>query len=237
MLENFKEALDRVTSVSTIFMNLSKAFDILNHDLLIAKLEAYGFSAKSLSCIHSYLNKRLQKTIVNCDFSLRKEIFSGVPQGSILGPLLFNVYINDIFFFVDVVFLSNYADDTALYSAQKTHILNQSVLKKNFMYLQKWFHDNLQFIFTGQFSFCPLIWTFCSRQSNHLINKLQKRALRVTYNDSDSSFSELLEICYESTIHIKNIKALMTEIYKFLNDLSPPVMNDIFQKQKKIITL
>ena len=147
MLESFKEALDKVTSVSTIFMNLSKAFDILNHDLLIAKLEAYGFSAKSLSCIHSYLNKRLQKTIVNCEFSLRKEIFSGVPQGSILGPLLFNVYINDIFFFVDVIFLSNYADDTALYSVQKTHILNQSVLKKNFTYLQKWFHDNLQFIF------------------------------------------------------------------------------------------
>ena len=83
---------------------------------------------------------------------------------------------------------------------------------------------------TGQLSYCPLIWTFCSRQSNHLINKLQERALRVTYDDYDSIFSELLEMSNETTIHIENMQVLMTEIYKLLNDLSPPIMNDIFQK-------
>ena len=70
ILENFKEALDKVNSVSAIFMDLSKAFDTLNHDLLIAKLEVYSYCYKSLSYMHSYLNKRLQKTNVNCDFSL-----------------------------------------------------------------------------------------------------------------------------------------------------------------------
>ena len=71
------------------------------------KLEVYSFSAKFLFYIHNYLNKRLQKTDVNCDFSLWKEIFSAVSQGSILRPLLFNVYINDIFFAVDEAFLNN----------------------------------------------------------------------------------------------------------------------------------
>ena len=86
--------------------------------------------------------------------------------------------------------------------------------------------------FTGQLSYCPLIWTYCSRQSNHLINRLQERALRITYNDYDSSFPELLEMSNESTVHIRNIKVLMTEIYKFLNDLSPPIMSDIFEKHE-----
>ena len=82
--------------------------------------------------------------------------------------------------------------------------------------------------FTEQLSYCPLIWTYCSRQSNHLINRFQERALRITYNDYDSSFRELLEMSNESTVHIRNIKVLMTGIYKFLNDLSPPIMSDIF---------
>jgi len=83
--------------------------------------------------------------------------------------------------------------------------------------------------FKGQLSYCPLIWTFCSRRSNNLINKLQERALRLAYNDYDSSFNELLNMANETTIHIRNLKFLMTEMYKFLNGLSPPIMNEVFQ--------
>ena len=78
-----------------------------------------------------------------------------------------------------------------------------------------------------------------SYNQRRLINKLQERALRATYNDCDSSFSELLEMSNESTIHIKNIKVLITEIYKFLNDLSPPPPPPPpphFFKSKKTIT-
>ena len=124
-LENFKGVLDKDNSVSAIFMDLSKVFDTLNNDLLIVKIEAYGFSVKSLPYTHNYLNKRLQKTNVNCDFSLWKGIFSGVLQ-SILGLLLLNICIVDIFFFVDEAFISDNADDIVLYSVQKNHILNQS---------------------------------------------------------------------------------------------------------------
>ena len=119
MLELWKEALDKDKSVGTIFMDLSKAIDILNHDLLIAKLEAYGFSENSLNYIQSYLRNRLQRTNVNNNFSLWKDIFVGVPQGSILGPLMFNIYINNILLFPDNVCLSNYADDLLFIQLEK----------------------------------------------------------------------------------------------------------------------
>ena len=123
-------------------MDLSKAFDTLNHDLLIAKLEAYGFSENSLNYIQSYLRNRLQRTNVNNNFSPWKDIFSGVPQGSILGPLMFNIYINHIFLFPDNGCLSNYADDTTLYSIGENHNTNKNILIKSFLSLQKWFYDN-----------------------------------------------------------------------------------------------
>ena len=93
-------------------MDFSKAFDTINNDLLIAKLHAYCFSKESLKLIKSYLTNKWQRTKLDAGFSKWSEILLGVPQGSVLGPLLFNIYINHLFFLTVKTNVCNYADDT-----------------------------------------------------------------------------------------------------------------------------
>ena len=96
---------------------LSKAFDCLNYDLMIAKLNAYGFSLLALRLIHDYLSNRKQRRRINNSYSTWMEIVFGVLQGSILGPLLFNIFLADFFSIVNSTDIANYADDNTPYAS------------------------------------------------------------------------------------------------------------------------
>ena len=93
MIENWKKQLHNGEKVGVMFMYLSKAFDTINHSLLLAKLKN-----QALSLLQSYLYNRFQRNIYNGAFSSWNEVITGVPQGSNLAPLLFNIFLNDIYF-------------------------------------------------------------------------------------------------------------------------------------------
>ena len=143
MLERWKKGLDNDKMPGALLTDLSKAFDCINHELLIAKLNAYGFSKKSLTHIYSYLSERKQRTKINGTFSSWADIIFGVPQGSIVGPLLFNINLNDIFYFITKGdMLTNFADDNTPYSIEESIDILLMNLWKNTSILSKWFEIN-----------------------------------------------------------------------------------------------
>ena len=119
MLQQWKLSADKKGFAGGVLLDLSKAFDTINHPLLLAKLHAYRFSKQALAIICSYLSNQKQRIKIKNVYSFWKDLILGVHQGSVLGPLHFNVYLNDLFFLLKDVGICNFADDTT------THILTK----------------------------------------------------------------------------------------------------------------
>ena len=142
LLQKWQSYLDNSGKVGALLMDLSKAFDSLPHDLLIAKLSAYGFSMASLKLICSYLKNRQQRTKVGSSLSTWLEIILGVPQGSVFGSLLFNIFINDLLLFITKTEICNFADDNTIYSCSDSHESVISCLEIELNRWLSWFKSN-----------------------------------------------------------------------------------------------
>ena len=119
LLKKWKESVDQGHVFGVLLTDLSKDFDCLPHNLLIAKLNTYGFDNKAVRCVYDYLTSRKQRTKISDTYSPWQEILSGIPQVSILGPLLFNIDICDLFFIIEDCDIANYADDSTPYLSGK----------------------------------------------------------------------------------------------------------------------
>ena len=113
----------------TIYLDLSKAFDTINHEILLWKLRKYGLSESALGLMESYLSDRQQYVCINGIESVRQQISTSVPQGSVLGPLLFLIYMNDISHSTDFYKFILFADDTSLFSTPILTELNNDLSK------------------------------------------------------------------------------------------------------------
>ena len=185
--------------IGTILMNLSKAYDCLPHDLIITKFEAYGLSNNSLKLLLDYLEGRKQRVKIGSSNSFWSDIKRGVPQGFILEPLFFNVFINDLFMFIENCEICNFADDNILYSSgvELSSILEN--LKHDTKTILKWFRINSLKANPGKFQFMILGKKQC--------NKMKLIINSIVINESN--IEELLGITIDNMLtfneHINNL--------------------------------
>ena len=121
LLEDWRNKLDNNNAAGAFSTDLSKAFDCIPHDLLVTKLDAYGFNRDTVAYIYSYLKNRKQRVRINGTQSYLGDVISAdVPQGSILGPILYNLFFNDFFYCIFLATGHNLADDNTLACFSKT---------------------------------------------------------------------------------------------------------------------
>jgi len=312
LCEEMRRALDDGKFAALLLMDLSKAFDCLPHDLMAAKLIAYGMSPEAVQLLMSYLRGRKQRVRLGEHTSEWMTLLKGVPQGSILGPCLFNLFINDLMFALKFTSPINYADDNTLCAISNSlqETIHKLVADGNISI--DWYNNNdmkanpnkFQFLVTGgcsitlsirgatieqenyvkllgvnidkkldfrfhvsevcrkagrqlnalrrqsrllnmkakkkvfnsfiraNLNYCPLVWVNRNKTDLARLEKVQERALRLVYNDKTVSYDDLLRRAEVPSVLVRWKRVLVAEVFKALNGISPPYIQDLFREKE-----
>ena len=193
-IEKWEEAVDKDQSFGVSLTDLSKAFECLSHDLLIAKLHSYGISLASLKLPTDYLTNRKQRTKVETSYSSWEDIKHGVPQGSILGPLLFNIFVCDMFLMLEHTYFPSYADENTPYTVNENTKEVIQTLEQIFKPRLQWFKDNQMKLNPNK---CRLILSGKENRGidvgNVFIKSSQNEKLLGAFFDEKTTFGYLIE--------------------------------------------
>ena len=146
LLDKWLKNIDKGDVVGAIFFDLRKAFDVVNHDILLKKLIYYKFDAHSLNWIKSYLSNRGQHIVHRNIKSTSQTVKSGFPPGSVLGPVLFLLFINDLPLYTNGINVDIYADDTVEHASDKRQDIVETKLMNGATGFNDWCIENDMFI-------------------------------------------------------------------------------------------
>ena len=216
-IEDWRDALDRNHFIGCMSMDLSKAFDSLPHSLLLAKLLTYGMSECSVKLIRSYLTDRKQCVKIDNEYSLWKSMKRGVPQGSLTGPLLFNVFLNDFVVYMQKYCdIYNYADDNSLcYRHENLTVMKQTMEECSNKAIA-WFNANNMQANAKKFQ-CMLLQrqsktlSISFKVDNEIITPSESIKILGVHLDKDLSFTKHVSNLCKTTARQVNILGRLTK--------------------------
>ena len=205
MIDRWLKAINENSMVGVVMVDFKKAFDLVDHNSLLNKLKYYKISDATLKWFSSYLIGRKQKVSINNILSNNETVLNGVPQGSILGPLLFLLFINDLPFYTEEVKTDLYADDTALYYTGKSIIEIKNKLQHSLISLHRWCKGNGMVLNTSK----TKVMLITTKQKRiHLdIDELSLNYENTKLNEisGDKILGVYVDNCLTFTGHIDNI--------------------------------
>ena len=315
LTEQWKEELDKRNVIGAEATDLSKAFDCLPHELILEKLEFYGLDKQAILLLRSYLSSRYQRVKLGDTYSTWMGVAAGVPQGSILRPLLFNIFMNDLMYAIKDCRLIGYADDTKIYASHKDPQVVENRLNRDLVNSGRWFQENgmiqnpdkhqapvlgntnhetkltcanksipianemkllvvildnkLKFdshaatisrkvggqvnalyrlknilpcrtkealyraFILPHFNYCSQIWHHCGTQNTRTIERVNERALRYVYKDSETSYEKLLErIGLGCTLENRRIQDMLVTINNCFMGKAPRSIVNLISHRK-----